>query len=104
MLKITSRTTGESKTLVVEGRLAGPWIGELEQVWRELTQQHVGSLVVDLTGVTFIEPAGKDLLRTMWRGGAELLASGCCSRSIVAEITAGGRAMAESRTESGTPQ
>lgn len=91
MLKITSYRTGDSTRLMLEGRLAGPWVGELERVWRDSKGSSTGSLVVDLTGVTYIEQEGKGLLSRMWLDGAELLAAGCCSRSIVADIMSAGR-------------
>lgn len=91
MLKITPLTAGDTKRLKLEGRLAGPWVAELERVWRDLGGSTTGSLVVDLTGVTFIERKGKDLLQRMWRDGAELVAVGCCSRSIVEDITSAAR-------------
>jgi hypothetical protein len=91
MLKITPLTTQDSTKLRLEGRLAGPWVEELERVWRGMKDSADRSLVVDLTGVTFIEQEGKGLLSRMWQEGAELLAAGCCSRSIVDEITASGR-------------
>lgn len=97
MLKITSLMTGDSKRLVLEGRLAGPWVGELERVWRDLAGSTTGSLTVDLTGVTFIEQTGKDLLHEIWREGAELVAAGCCSRSIVEDITSLARPVPSNR-------
>ena len=73
--------------LTLEGRLIGPWVNELEQAWQCIKQSEGGTLVVDLTGVTFIEESGKGLLGRMWREGAELIATGCCNRSIVEHIT-----------------
>jgi hypothetical protein len=82
MLKIT--VSDDSTRITLEGRLAGPWIGELERCWRESSQSAAGrQLVVDLTGVTFVEQEGKALLRRMCESGADLLATGCCMRSIV---------------------
>ncbi|HSN05593.1 MAG TPA: hypothetical protein VLS44_11445 [Nitrospira sp.] len=91
MLKITSLRTGDSTRLILEGRLAGPWVGELERAWRDSKESTPGSLAVDLTGVTFIEQEGKGLLSRIWLDGAELLAAGCCSRSIVEDIRSAGR-------------
>ena len=71
----------------MEGRLIGPWVNELEQAWHCIKQSGEGTLVVDLTGVTFIEENGKNLLARMWREGAELVATGCCNRPIVEQIT-----------------
>lgn len=90
MLKITTHTTPGSTRIELEGRLAGPWVEELERYWNEVRANFDGSLVLDLTGVSFIEQKGKSLLTRMWRDGAELLASGCCTKSIVDDITKAG--------------
>jgi hypothetical protein len=87
MLKITHHTSSDSRHLTLEGRLIGPWVLELEQAWHSIKQSGEGMLVVDLTGVTFIEEKGKHLLSRMWLEGAELIATGCCNRSIVEQIT-----------------
>lgn len=84
MLKITTHGSEDSTRITLEGRLVGPWIAELERCWRESTESAAGRrLIVDLTGVTFVEPEGKALLTRMYQAGAELLASGCCMKSIV---------------------
>jgi len=41
-----------------------------------------------LCGVSFIDNAGKVLLKEMYRLGAELLAEGCLNQAIVTEIIA----------------
>jgi hypothetical protein len=84
MLKITTHRSDDSTRITLEGRLVGPWISELERCWREAEQSVAGRrLIVDLTGVTFVEPEGKALLTRIYQAGAELIASGCCMRSIV---------------------
>ena len=87
MLRITDTTRPEGVTLVLEGRLAGPWVDELARCWKGLTATRgAGSVCVQLDGVTFIDAAGKVLLRTMHEEGATLAASGCMTRAIVDEI------------------
>ncbi|HET7909555.1 MAG TPA: hypothetical protein VFL19_02505 [Nitrospira sp.] len=84
MLRITTHGSEDSTRITLEGRLVGPWIAELERCWRESTASAAGRrLIVDLTGVTFVEQEGKALLTRMYQAGAELLASGCCMKSIV---------------------
>ncbi|HTL61630.1 MAG TPA: hypothetical protein VL261_08295 [Nitrospira sp.] len=84
MLKITTQISDDTTKITLEGRLAGPWISELERCWREAEQSAAGRrVVVDLIGVTFVEQDGKALLTRMHQAGAELLATGCCMRSIV---------------------
>jgi len=87
MLRITNTTRPEGMTVALEGRLAGPWVDELARCWKTLTAtQGVGSISVRLDGVTFIDAAGKALLRTMHEEGAALAASGCMTRAILDEI------------------
>ena len=84
MLKITTHVSDDSTKITLEGRLAGPWIDELERCWREAEQSAAGrQLIVDLRGVTFVEQEGKALLTRMCQAGADFLATGCCMRSIV---------------------
>jgi anti-anti-sigma regulatory factor len=93
MLKITGRQDAApaSMSIILEGRLAGPWVEELNSYWRQFsgTQQH--GAVIDLTGVTFIDANGKVLLTTLWQQGAELRAAGCLTRCVVEEIMGSGR-------------
>jgi ABC-type transporter Mla MlaB component len=87
MLRITRTTRSEGVTLVLEGRLAGPWVDELARCWKGLAAtQSAGPTCVQLDGVTFIDDAGKVLLRTMHEEGATLAASGCMTREILDEI------------------
>lgn len=88
MLKITEQRGAEvdSPTLVLEGRLAGPWVEELQASWRALSADAHHRVVIDLSGVTFIDADGKALLGRLWQQGAELRASGCLTRCIVEEI------------------
>jgi len=87
MLRITHTTRPEGVTVVLEGRLAGPWVGELARCWNVLTSSHdATSIRVQLDGVTFIDAAGRILLRTMHEEGAALAAAGCMTRAILDEI------------------
>jgi hypothetical protein len=87
MLKITTRTDAGTVILKLEGRLAGPWVEELNRCWREAADSRRSSVLVDLTGVTFIAPEGKALLARMWRQGAKFHAMGCLNTCIVEGIT-----------------
>jgi ABC-type transporter Mla MlaB component len=87
MLRITNTTRREGVMVVLEGRLAGPWVDEFDRCWKALTTtQDAGSICIQLDGVTFIDAAGKALLRTMHEEGAALAASGCMTRAILEEI------------------
>ena len=50
----------------LEGKLAGPWLRELEECWQStLARQRQPILRVDLTGVTFVSAAGKACLAAL---------------------------------------
>src|SRR5439155_21491178 len=87
MLRITTETKRGKIFLSVEGRLAGPWVAALEQCWREL---HAASprekFHVNLCEVSFIDAAGKVLLKEIHRQGGQLIAEGCLNQAIVHEI------------------
>lgn len=101
MLKITQQrgATPHSLFVVLEGRLAGPWVEELDAYCRKMFEDHHHCAVLDLTGVTFVDKDGKSLLARLWGQGAELRASGCLTRCIVEEITKGGTFNASSKDE-----
>ncbi|HKD38518.1 MAG TPA: hypothetical protein VKB78_17010 [Pirellulales bacterium] len=87
MLRITLQETPESLRFKLEGRLAGPWVHELETSWREaVARQPDASVRVDLSEVTYIDPAGKQLLSFIRAQGAELVAACCVMKAVVAEI------------------
>jgi hypothetical protein len=88
MLRITVHDKPGALTFQLEGRLAGPWVRELEACWRSaLATQREPILRVDLTGVTTIDAAGKTCLAAMHNQGAELVAADCLMKAVVAEIT-----------------
>jgi outer membrane protein len=84
MLRITTEKKRGRTVLSVEGRLAGAWVGTLEQCWRERAPEEKFS--VDLCGVSFIDAAGKVLLKEIHQQGGKLIAEGCLNQAIVEEI------------------
>lgn len=70
----------------LEGKLAGPWVDELEASWRTATSGAERFVRVLLQSVTFIDERGKRLLDEMHRHGAELVAEGCMIKAIVEKI------------------
>src|SRR5208282_231843 len=89
MLRITTEKKRGKTVLSVEGRLAGPWVAALEQCWRTRVPEEKFS--VDLCGVSFIDAAGKTLLKEIHQQGGKLIAEGCLNQAIVEEIEGGGR-------------
>lgn len=67
---------GDSVTLRIEGKLAGPHVPELHRVWQELAPS-LGRrrLLVDLRDVMHVDGPGKNLLSSIHAAGrAEFLA------------------------------
>jgi hypothetical protein len=88
MLKITTQTDGTTTIFELEGKLAGPWVQEVENCWhRAVTDDW--QVTILLKAVTFIDGAGRKLLAEMHRRGAELVAEGCMTKAIVGEIKRG---------------
>ena|SRR6185503_8361071 len=89
MLRIYIHDEVPVTSIVVEGKLIGPWVQELEKCWETVVAAHPRkSMVVDLAHVTFIDSDGRTLLTRMRGTGAKLLSSGVLINSIVAEIEA----------------
>jgi anti-anti-sigma regulatory factor len=93
MLRITGQKDAElaSMSIILEGQLAGPWVEELNAYWCQISGNRQSNRVIDLTGVTFIDADGKELLTKLWQQGAELRAAGCLTRCVVEEIMGSGR-------------
>jgi anti-anti-sigma regulatory factor len=87
MLRITVEDGAGALQFRLEGRLTGPWARELEECWQSsLALRRKLVRCVDLTGVTFIDSAGKACLAAMHRQGAKFIAADCMTREVVAEI------------------
>src|SRR5215472_1754275 len=87
MLRITTQKKRGKTVLDIEGRLTGPLVGTLEQCWRELRAASPDEkLHLNLCGVSFIDAAGRMLLKEIYREGGELVAEGCLNQAIVEEI------------------
>jgi outer membrane protein TolC/ABC-type transporter Mla MlaB component len=100
MLRITTEKKRSKTVLSVEGRLAGTLVATLEQCWKELkAAAPQEKFYVNLCGVSFIDAAGKMLLKEMHRQGGQLVAEGCLNQAIVKEII--GRHKAQGRSDEG---
>jgi anti-anti-sigma regulatory factor len=87
MLRITVHNDPQTVTFQLEGRLTDPWLDELAKCWRRtLSSNGKTNIRVDLTGLTFVDSAGKEYLRTMHRHGAKFDATDCETKSIIEEI------------------
>jgi ABC-type transporter Mla MlaB component len=92
MLRITIKKDNSSEVWELEGKLSGEWVFELERLWKERSPQ-TGRTEVHLKAVSYIDPAGKELLAEMRQQGAEIRGCGCMVRAFVEEIMGRKRAV-----------
>jgi hypothetical protein len=88
MLRITVQNDAQTVTLQLEGRLAGPWLEELDETFqRALVGKRQPKIEVDLTGLISIDRGGKTYLESMHQRGVEFIVGDCETKSIVDEIS-----------------
>ena len=97
MLRITTSDSPIEQRWILQGRLAEPWIAELETSWKKRKQYEMRRCVVDLTQVTLIDKRGEKMLKTMRRAGAELIARGVYLSHLVDDIKSQCKQSSESR-------
>jgi hypothetical protein len=72
---------------ILEGKLAGPWVDELERSRRALRDDSRDKLVLmDLCEVTFVDGEGRKLLTWMYEQGVRFRTFGCMAKGIIEEI------------------
>jgi anti-anti-sigma regulatory factor len=87
MLRLRTFSRSGGTLLVLEGRLAGPWVDELARCWARLRDEEYATPIrIDLDGVTFVSAAGKALLARLHDDGAILAARACMTSAIIEEI------------------
>jgi len=88
MLKIVSVGNGQGNTtLVLEGRLVGPWVQELQRSCEEPLGSMAG-LTLDLGTVSFVDRDGIELLRSLAERHVGLTN---CSAFVAEQLKASGR-------------
>jgi ABC-type transporter Mla MlaB component len=87
MLMITMTKTPTEERWILHGRLIGPWVHELQEVWqnthRTAEQQRC---VFDLNDVTFVDSSGEELLRALAKEGVQFEASGIYLRDVLKHL------------------
>lgn len=87
MMKATIERDAAQTLVLVEGRIAGPWVKELEQVWNGIrANEGSRTITIELKDVTFINDAGKELLRRMAIEGASIRGFGCSTSAVINSI------------------
>ena len=68
----------------LEGSVKGPWVDEVEKAWVAAGDAVPGKPVkVDLAGVSFIDPRGRDLLLQMQGAGVVLQGASLFLRHVL---------------------
>ena len=86
MLTITVGKTEDTVRLKLEGKVAGPWVGLLEETWRREASAAAQNTIVDVSDVTFVDAEGRRLLAEMCRQGICFQATGCLIPTLLEEI------------------
>ncbi len=85
VIRITSHNESATTRLVLEGKLAGACVDELDKCWRQASSTQA-ALLVDLTSVSFIDDRGKQLLTKMHENGTKLVSTSLMTRCLIEEI------------------
>ena len=68
MLRITIQDDALKTTIKLEGKIAGPWVEELNRTWHSLgSGLDSKRFCVDLRDVAFVDRAGKQVLREIFQ-------------------------------------
>lgn len=87
MIRISEIRKGSKRRLLVEGTIASDWVEVLEKSWLEAQVSRNGEpMRIDLSGVTWIDDKGSELLKRMLQDGAELRATGIMTRAVIKEL------------------
>jgi anti-anti-sigma regulatory factor len=89
MLKISHRTgQGNEGVLGIEGTLGGAWVAEVRSACDALLEKNE-RVVLDLSGVAFVDRAGVELLGSLQADGRVVIQA---ASAFVAELLKGGAA------------
>jgi len=88
-LKITIQDGESEVNMTLEGRVAGPWVAELNRAWVDLAPRlNNRTLSIDLRNVIFADASGKQVLREIYgQTHARLIASSPWAHYLAEEIT-----------------
>jgi hypothetical protein len=87
MLRITVAPASDQVTFKLEGKLTGPWVGEVKRCWLTVVGADAAQSVrLDLTDVAFVAPEGQALLEEMAMAGVELVAAGTMMKALVKDV------------------
>jgi anti-anti-sigma regulatory factor len=85
VIRISCHNESAMMRLVLEGKLAGACVDELDKCWQK-TLSNGAPLLVDLTSVSYVDDRGKQLLKRMHDRGAKLFSRRLLSKCVIEEI------------------
>lgn len=86
MLRVTTTDTNEGTTLILEGKLSGPWVDEVQKCWAGYAMPRSQTTIrVNLREVSYVDGRGRDLLIHMEREGASLVEASDFIRHLLSE-------------------
>jgi len=87
MFRISTVDKPSRRTLVVEGRLVGPWVAELHKSWSNASQELGGrKLVIDLSSLTGISREGEDAIFNLMKKGARFSCAGVLMSHVLKQL------------------
>jgi hypothetical protein len=87
VLRISVEEKGRDLSLILEGRLVGPWVDELQRVCGDLgAPAKYAQVTVDLCGVTAMDRSGQALLDRLLQRGATIRCSDVMNQYWVEQI------------------
>ncbi len=91
MLKISIKDDSPIATLMIEGKLVGPWALELGRTWHDLwASANRMPLRLDIRGVSFADQKGTHILQEIVREtGAEILSDSPLTQYFANQATSG---------------
>jgi hypothetical protein len=88
MLKISIIERHTQRRLVVEGKLAGPWVAELNDACEKATVNLRGrQLVLDMKHLTAISHEGENVLLELMSNGIKLRGRGVFTKHILKQLS-----------------
>ena len=87
MLRICYTDSATVQQWILSGQLAGRWVSELRDCWRDHRRTApLSRAVADLREVTFIDEAGEELLAEMLAAEVEFVTSGVETRHVIENL------------------
>jgi hypothetical protein len=87
MLKISIIDSRTHRRLVLEGKLVGPWAGELRPAWERAKAELGGrELVVEVKNLIVISQAGENVLLELMQEGVKVRGFGVFTRHILKQL------------------